>query len=212
MKVINLVIQGKQGVPLMMHSNQAVDPLNPYHEAMKQLSGKRNKTNDDLALLGRIEWESGIYVSPETRRICIPAANLEKCFILGARKSKDGKKFEEGVYVLENFCDLKIDGAYFEVNGNGEIPNPSLDKLFVNPKGYVDRRPVRVQRNTVMRSRPVFRNWELFCTVAYDESVINESNLLQCIKVAGEYVGLCEMRPRYGRFDVEVVARQDEAE
>lgn len=204
MNLVQLRLKGKEGVPLMMHSNQAVDPLNKYHLAMKPLSAKRNKTIDDLELLGRIEWEAGLYISPEDGFLCIPAVNIEKCFILAARKSKDGKKFEQGVYVLENYCRFVFNGGKtLQVKITEEVPNPGLDVLY--KVEHIDRRPVCVQRNTLIRTRPIFHDWYVDCTVAYDENIIDEHVLLNCIEVAGNYIGLCEMRPRFGRFDVEVL-------
>ena len=72
MQEIKLKLKGT--VPLMLHNNQAVDPLNMYYKTMKPLSAKRNKTEADLMLLGRIEWEAGLYISPEGK-ICIPGRN-----------------------------------------------------------------------------------------------------------------------------------------
>lgn len=199
MKEIKLNLKGL--VPLMMHNNQAVDPLNKYYKCMKPLSAKRNKTEADLMELGRIEWEAGLYVSPQGK-ICIPGRNIEKSFILGARKSKNGKKFEEGVYLSDDYCDLK-----FKDNGvvvkNLDIPSSDLDKLYMAE--HIDRRAVTVSRSTIIRTRPIFESWELSCTVLYDENVLNGQTLLECVDVAGKYVGLCEMRPRLGRFEIERV-------
>ncbi len=205
MNLLRLRVQGKEGVPLMMHSNQAVDPLNKYHQAMKPMSAKRNKTIDDLELLARIEWESGLYVSPEDGYLCIPSLNLEKCFIIGARKSKDGKKFEQGVRLVENYCRLVFDGRLLKIDKTDDIPNSQFDEIYT-PE-HIDRRPVCVQRNTIIRTRPIFPDWWFECTVAYDENVLDELVLLSCINVSGNYIGLCDMRPKYGRFDVEVLER-----
>jgi len=199
MQEIKLKIKGT--VPLMLHNNQAVDPLNIYYQTMKPLSAKRNKTEADLMLLGRIEWESGLYISPEGK-ICIPGRNIEKCFILGARKSKNGKKFEEGVYVDDNYCPLQFNGNNITAMSK-EIPSPGLDSLYVSE--HIDRRAVAVQRNTIIRTRPIFERWNLTCTVLYDENVINQQTLLECITVSGLYIGLCEMRPRLGRFEIEKI-------
>lgn len=197
MEEIKLKLKGT--VPLMMHNNQAVDPLNMYHKTMKPLSAKRNKTEADLMFLGRIEWEAGLYISPEGK-ICIPGRNIEKCFILGARKSKNGKKFEEGVYIDDNYCQLQFEGNTAITITSKEIPCDDLNPLYI-PE-HIDRRAVAVQRNTIIRTRPIFEQWALTCTVLYDENVINKQTLLDCITVAGLYIGLCEMRPRLGRFEI----------
>lgn len=53
--------------PLLMHDNKAANPLNPYAKAMKALTGKRKKTDDDLAEIARIEWEAGLYICQAAR-------------------------------------------------------------------------------------------------------------------------------------------------
>jgi len=189
-------------VPIMLHNNQAVDPLNAYYKKIKPLSAKRSKTEADLLLLGRIEWEAGLYLSPEGK-ICIPGRNIEKCFVMGARKSKNGKKFEEGVYIDDNYCQLQFKGNGNVIVTNKDIPCPDLDALYTIE--HIDRRAVAVQRNTIIRTRPIFEQWNLICTILYDENVINEETLLNCITISGLYVGLCEMRPRLGRFEIEKV-------
>ena len=199
MQEIKLQLKGT--VPLMPHNNQAVDPLNIYAKTMKPLSNKKQKTESDLALLGRIEWEAGLYISPEGK-ICIPGRNIEKSFILGARKSKNGKKFEEGVYVDNDYCHIVFNGNNITVTSK-DIPCSDLDPLYIAE--HIDRRAVKVQRNTIIRTRPIFEQWNLTCTVLYDENVINQQTLLECITVSGLYIGLCEMRPRLGRFEIEKV-------
>ena len=48
--------------PIIMHCGQTADPLNQFSKAMKKLSAKRNKTDDDLAILSGIEWWAGLYL------------------------------------------------------------------------------------------------------------------------------------------------------
>jgi len=187
-------------VPLMMHNNRAVDPFNEYHLFMKPLSSKRNKTEADLRDLERVEWEAGLYISPKGK-ICIPGRNIIKAFILGARKSKNGKKFEEGVYLFEDYCDLEFKDILTVIGE--EVPNQSLNKIYM--ANHVDRRPVSISKKTIIRARPIFEEWGLSCTVLFDENVLNSQTVIECAKIAGQYVGLCEMRPRLGRFEVEKV-------
>jgi len=60
-----------------------------------------------------------------------------------------------------------------------------------------------------MRCRPNFPPpWKLTFTLEYDD--MNEEDILAVCIDAGKKAGLCEMRPRYGRFAVEIVASNDE--
>ena len=60
---VRLSIEGT--APLLMHNIRLADPLNPIAKAMKAISSKRKKTDDDLAQLARLEFEGGLYVLPD---------------------------------------------------------------------------------------------------------------------------------------------------
>jgi len=62
---------------------------------------------------------------------------------------------------------------------------------------------VRVQRNRVMRTRPIFRDWAVSFTVTFNDSLLNPADITNLLSYAGENVGLCEWRPNFGRFIVE---------
>jgi hypothetical protein len=57
-----------------------------------------------------------------------------------------------------------------------------------------------------MRVRPMFREWSIEFDYAYDETELDEQSVITAAEIAGRLVGLCDYRPRFGRFDVEVVA------
>ena len=45
-----------QGDSLIMHNGQTADPLNPFSKAMKEISGKRKKTDTDYEAMANIEF------------------------------------------------------------------------------------------------------------------------------------------------------------
>src|SRR5947207_12190936 len=79
--------------PLLMHNGRLVDPLDPIVKKIKEVSSKRVTTDQDHEDMARLEWLGGIYfdgsVGPS-----IPAPNLMKCLIEGARLTRNGKKIE----------------------------------------------------------------------------------------------------------------------
>ena len=52
-----------------------------------------------------------------------------------------------------------------------------------------------------MRTRPIFREWGLEFTAHYDSQLINKDSLVEFVEAAGR-AGLCDGRPRFGRFEV----------
>ena len=188
MKVITLRFNGS--CPLLMHSERGANPLDKSVQAHKKLTSKRAKTDEDQIAIAWSEYQLAIYHDAEIGPY-IPAQNIDRTIVEGARKNKLGKKFESSAR-----CTLdKIPVIY-------EGPR---DVRGLYDAGFVDVRSVGVNRARVMRVRPVFRSWSLQFDFAYDETEIEEDSIVLAAESAGRLVGLCDYRPRFGRFDVEVV-------
>jgi len=85
--------------------------------------------------------------------------------------------------------------------------NPSNGKQYTlkfieGKEEYFDCRVVVVQRNRIMRTRPIFNNWELEFKAEYLPESISESEIANAIENAGKYKGIGDYRPRYGKFSV----------
>ncbi|HQN01879.1 MAG TPA: hypothetical protein PLL36_12415 [Candidatus Hydrogenedentes bacterium] len=87
MKELTVKIRGIS--PCIQHNGQMCDPLNPYTKEMKEVSGKRKKTDDDYAAMARIEWEAGLYLDKQ-ERVVWPGINLERMILDAAKKVKLG--------------------------------------------------------------------------------------------------------------------------
>ncbi|NDG19284.1 MAG: hypothetical protein EB117_13560 [Betaproteobacteria bacterium] len=55
----------------------------------------------------------------------------------------------------------------------------------------------------VMRTRPIFRDWSAIVEVEYEDSVVNEEQVVRWMSSGGTQVGLCDWRPKFGRFTAE---------
>lgn len=151
-----------------------------------------------------MEWEAALYL--DHGEICLPAECLYKCFIEGARNTKNGKQFEAGVRVATSSVPLTYSGKQIKVEGN-TFPNPNLNEVFeehFNKKGCLQM--VTVGTAKTPRCRPVFENWSCEVTLNYNENVIAEDTILTALNDAGMLKGLCDRRPLYGTFEVQVVS------
>lgn len=174
--------------PLIQHNGELADPLNPIVKEIKKLSGKRSKTEADLEALAKLEFLGGLYVDKDLG-IVVPADCLEATVINGAKKSRHGMVAKTGMFV-EKHSKLIYEG-------------PQNPEDLWQDKDFVFRKLVVVQRARIARTRPIFNSWELEATINYEDSIVDENQLSQWIKTAGMQVGLCDWRPRYGRFSVE---------
>ena len=184
MKNVKVTMRGT--TPLIMHSCQCVNPLHPISRQMKEITSKRKKTEDDLLKLSDLEWEAGAYWK-DGFGLYMPAENVEATLVNGAKAFKKGKDVQKYC----NVVDLYIPFNYGE--------NLTKEELIANYE-YRDTRPMTVNRSKVLRTRPRFDQWSIQFTLQYDEEKIDLADIVQFIEYAGQYVGLCDSRPKYGKF------------
>ena len=67
---------------------------------------------------------------------------------------------------------------------------------------FSDMRSVVLQKKRIMRCRPIFHEWAISFTVLASDELLNMNDVLGYIKTAGDFVGICDYRPRYGRFEI----------
>ncbi len=193
MKMLEATWEGVR--PLIMHNGQLADPLNKYTMAIKEITSKGSKkmTVDDLAERDRLEWEGGLYWDSEVGPH-IPTDCIERCIQLGAQKSRKGKDIQAAVFVTEEIVPLVYDGP------------KKLEKLYAtngNLSPFQIRKGVVIKGNRIMRVRPRFPvPWSISFTLEYDEGVTEAKTIIKAMVDAGALVGLCDWRPKYGRFEV----------
>lgn len=173
--------------PLLVHNGQLADPLNPFAREMKRVSGKRNKTEADHEELARLEFMGGLYL--HEGEPCIPGEMIEAALIEAAKKAKRGQQAKAGI----------ISDGNFPIEYRGPR---KPDSLWAQPEFRLTV-GVRVQRNRVMRTRPIFRDWACEVSVDYLPGQLNPAEVEEMIRTAGTLVGIGDWRPRHGRFTAE---------
>lgn len=175
--------------PLIHHNGQLADPLNKWTKQISEHTKRgAKKTDASIAEVGRLEWYGGLYTNEEGR-VIIPDYVIEATIVGGAKRSRLGTAFKSAIFVTQH-AELDIGRRY-----------KSIDELYED-ENFRDRRLAAVNTSRVPRTRPIFRNWQAEWHVQYDTEQINFSNLLKSVQDAGAYVGVCDHRPRYGRFEV----------
>lgn len=186
MKKLMVRIEGV--APLLLHNGQLADPLNPYAKAIKLISGKRKKTDEDYAELAKLEWYGGLYLD-KNRLVVMPTINIEECIFNGASKDKLKSAFKPA---------MTIEGFTVPIIYPGD---KDIDKLYLDPN-YKDCRGCVIGRSRVMRTRPVFCEWAIEFVIIYDEKLIQSDQIRQATEKAGRLCGLGDYLPRFGRFEV----------
>lgn len=171
MKSFELTIEGT--APLLMHAFPRTE-----------IKGLDKKTPEEQA-------EYSTYRDP-LGRLCMPAYNLWRALVDGAKGSKAKGK---GKASLRQTVAAAV--------------SVTPEYLDLGTQDYeVDARPVRIRatRGTIMRYRPSVSKWRTTFTLTFDDTLISEAELRNIVSYTGVYVGLGDFRPsttgNCGRFRV----------
>lgn len=171
---------------LLMHNARLSNPLDEIAKAMKRVTSKRVKTDEDHEELARLEHSGSLYLDSEVGPH-IPGQNFERCLVDAARITKAGKKIERGVFVETDVNPISYDGPR------------DLDGLWKD-ENFRHAASVKIGTNRVTRTRPQFRRWIVEAEGTYDPAIINLGELQEIATTAGLMIGLGDWRPRFGRF------------
>ena len=187
MKEMQIELRGI--APLLMHSCRGVNTTEPLAIEKKKLTSKRTKTEEDNLAILEIDYRLAIYHDKELGPY-VPAENIEATFRESAKKNKQGKLTQIAMFVNQDRIPLIYDG-------------PRGIEELAKDMDYRDVRVGRVpsSRASVLVCRPRFNRWSCKFSLTYDETLINTEDVREIIYRAGAQVGLCDYRPRYGRFE-----------
>lgn len=132
-----------------------------------------------------------MYTDPVTEEIVLPAEVVEATINGGARKFKEGQVAKSGMVIMDH-AKLIFDGPQ------------KVDKMWKDGR-FTFQKMVVVARARILRTRPKFDDWSAEIQVNYEDTVCEESQVYKWLVKAGQVVGCCDWRPRYGRFEVRKV-------
>jgi hypothetical protein len=195
------------GMDLIVHNERLADGLDAVTRLLDSVKSKRKKTEADIHELSRIEWYGGLYMSgsstagnaitvdeagelycPSGSVPVIPSWNILRVLQEGAKRHKRGPDVLRGVHPVGHAAPIIYDGP----------TDPDL--MWKDDGRFSLRKGVGVMRNKVMRTRPIFREWQLECEFEIDPVVLDLDTVQTFWRDAGRYVGIGEMRPVFGRF------------
>lgn len=186
MKSITFKIKGTRD--LLMHNIQLADPTNQYAKAIKSVTSKRKKTDDDHIKMWQLEFNGSLYLDADGEP-CLTDRMLEAGMVEAAKIEKRRKDAQSGIMVTEPTVKLAFDGP------------KDPDEMY--EKGFFLRCAARVQSGRVLRTRPLIpRGWQATFTAEYDEEVVDRDSILGFMENLGGRVGLGDWRPKFGRFEV----------
>jgi hypothetical protein len=211
-KTLNISIKGVSA--MLTHNGSLCDPMNPITQSLKKISSKRTKAERDFLLMSQLELLGGVYpehdltvanddfgyevtdedvmLTGDWGNCTIPDYVVEATIVNGAKKKKKGPKFKAGMRVLNSPIIL--------VN---EKPL-NVSEVLTNRK-YKLISKVAIGTSSIMRTRPLFPNWQVNFDCLIDDEVLDAEDLKGAIEDAGKLVGVGDWRPRFGTFTLEEI-------
>lgn len=184
MKTLTLKIEGT--CPLLQHDDKLLNHFSEEARRFKMLSARKPKDESTVKEMCRIEWHAALYHTPQ-KGYYIKAEAFEGAFHAAAKSEKSGKLFKEAVRIPQD--------PALHFPDEGLTP----DELFEREE-YLHYAAVKVQNRKIFRCRPIFRQWHCTVELCYDEERMDAAALRRIADYAGRFVGICDHRPKYGRF------------
>lgn len=192
-----------KGLRLMMHNEQLANPMNEYTQALAKLTHKRGKNIEDHKAIAEIEFQGGLYHDAKAGPY-IPAKCLNKCLVMGARRRKLGKLFEQMIIV-----DREVNPVgYVGPRGRKELWG-EMDEAGNHP--FADQRLVGVNKARTLRTRPLFVGWSCGFLIKSIDGAVDGHDIETALEAA-QSIGILDGRPVYaGQFVVESFTKSKEA-
>lgn len=178
-------------MPLMLNNPRTVNPFDEYSKAMKVITAKRKKTEDDQEQLMKLKFLASLYVSNKGEYF-IPSEHIFNAMIAAAKEKKMGAKFVRSV----------------QVTGDSVLKFKDSDKTpeqLYEIGTYVDIRAVGIMKAKVITARAIIPEWSLETEVWYDETQIDEADIISAMEIGGLRYGIGTYRRRYGKFKAEKI-------
>ena len=174
--------------PLLQNSIDKANPLHPKTKALKALTSKRKKTDEDHAEIMRLEWAAGLYCDDQGPYV--PSEWIESVVREGAKKNRLGKTVTSALLTEQDRFHIKYSG-------------PKTPEAMWEAGTFLDYRAVGIQSKKTMRARPRFNEWSLDFEVLINTNELDATQVRQALDNAGVLVGLGDYRPKFGRFVIE---------
>jgi hypothetical protein len=174
--------------PILVSNPRTANPLDAYTQLIKEVTGKRKRTDDDERQLQRLKWEASLYFDPKVGPY-LPSVYAWRSIHEAAKMSKQGKQIERGLIALTDTMPIEYEGPR------------ELDPMWATNR-FVDVRDANASGRRIMAVRARFNEWRVKFQAAFSPELLNERDLKGYAEAAGRMIGIGTYRRVYGRFAV----------
>ena len=171
----------KRLMPKFLQSNEH----KLFRTAVKSLTGKRNKTEQDFEKLSKLDFYSSLYLN-DKGQVIIPSECQEAGILAQAKENKLGTLVKRAVSVPDDSI----------------LQFPDMKKKMETwyPK-YAYETMVRVSQAKTPNTRAIFNVWSFDTVIEYVPKSIDKQQLLDILAL-GQMYGFLARRPKFGRYTI----------
>ena len=192
-------IQGETGL-LQNCGTSGLDTRSALQIEKSSLTAKKgsNRTVVEDERIKELDCQIAVW-KDENQKATIPCSAIRATIENAARKLKHGPMVREGLTVLS-----------VEFHYDEDKYGKTLEELGKNCQHTVG---VVIQRNRVLKTRALFKEWSATAIIDTDPEIVEKTNLIQWLDIAGRRIGLGDWRPQksgtFGRFSLESIEEMD---
>jgi len=182
---------------MLLKNGRTSNPLDPMTRAIKEITGKKTKTDEDYEKLSDLEFEASLYWDDEVG-VHFPAENIKAMFYAAAKKIKMGRQTHA----------ILLDHPLAPI----VFPNhKNLKKLAADPDMRLVNMVVIQKRKTIRTRAKIPAGWTCTFTLLVDEAFMNLETVEQILEIASIQIGCGDWRPgspspgTYGTFVIESI-------
>ena len=178
--------------PLILHNGHLANPRDKYSKMIKEVTGKKHKTEADLEEIARLNWFGGMYAAGSPPVPVVLGEGMEAAIRSAAKISKRGKDVQQGLACPESHYQIEYVGT------------KDLDEMWKSGE-FASEAMVKVGQSKVERTRPMFNEWSIPFDVEYETEILSRDDVIHFVTLLGNRVGIFDWRPRYGKFFTEIL-------
>jgi hypothetical protein len=179
---------------LMVSNPQMANPLNSLVREVKELTGKRKRSEADELEIQRLKWKGALYWGEDIGPY-VPSVVLWRSIHEAAKVTREGRLIERGLMMTALRMPIQYKGPR------------DPEAMYKDKKGrFVDIRDANASGRRIMAVRAVFPEWSCATIFELDENQMSVKDFTRLAEFAGERIGIGTYRRMFGRFKPTVTA------
>jgi hypothetical protein len=192
---LNVMITGI--TPMLIHNGRTANPLNSFSKALKALTSKRKKTDEDIQEILALQWEASLYWNDKIG-LYMPVENILASLLKACKKHKLGPSISG--FVFNETLGFPIITANHD---NFRALKADPENKFV--------KAVTIQKSKTITCRCILKEWKLQFNCDLDGSIIDANDVRMIIQTMSNRIGLGVWTPShpkpgiFGKFQVDTL-------